>query len=127
MLHLQSSTSSAWVKQAVANIDTVLLDHAHCEKKAAALNLIFRYPHYTEILRPLSELAREELEHFELVLDHSMKGKTVSTFGPQCLCRPAQTDQANRAPSIGGHAPLLQFDRCAVARGWDFGSSPRRY
>ena len=85
MLHLQSSTSSAWVEQAVANIDTVLLDHAHCEKKAAApaINLIFRYPHYTEILRPLSELAREELEHFELVLDHlDERNKTFQRLAP---------------------------------------------
>ena len=42
------------------------------EKKAAstAINLIFRYPEYPQLLRPLSEVAREELSHFELVLDH---------------------------------------------------------
>jgi len=51
-------------------MDTVLLDHAHCEKKAAstAVNLIFRYPDKAELLVPLSQLAREELEHFERVL-----------------------------------------------------------
>ena len=72
MLHLKVDTSTQWVEQAVENIDTVLLDHAHCEKKAAAtaINLIFRYPHHAELLRPLSALAREELEHFEQVLDH---------------------------------------------------------
>jgi tRNA-(ms[2]io[6]A)-hydroxylase len=49
----------------------VLIDHAHCERKAAgvALQLMFRYP---SRCRPgagaLSPLAREELEHFELVL-----------------------------------------------------------
>ena len=49
----------------------LLIDHAHCEKKAAstAINLIFRYPEYSTLLTPLSELAREELEHFELVLE----------------------------------------------------------
>ena len=72
MLHLKVDTSVNWVEQAVSNMDTVLLDHAHCEKKAAAtaINLIFRYPHHAELLRPLSALAREELEHFEQVLDH---------------------------------------------------------
>jgi tRNA-(ms[2]io[6]A)-hydroxylase len=52
-------------------MDEILLDHAHCEKKAAstALSLIFRYPHLQEIVRPLSELAREELRHFELCLE----------------------------------------------------------
>jgi tRNA-(ms[2]io[6]A)-hydroxylase len=48
----------------------VLLDHAHCEKKAAstALALLFRYQHLTDLVRPLSEIAREELEHFEQCL-----------------------------------------------------------
>ena len=46
-------------------------DHAHCEKAAStAINLIFRYPEYVQLLCPLSELAREELAHFELVLTH---------------------------------------------------------
>ena len=47
-----------------------LLDHAHCEKKAAstAVSFIFRYPEFAHIIRPLSELAREELRHFEQVL-----------------------------------------------------------
>jgi tRNA-(ms[2]io[6]A)-hydroxylase len=85
MLQLQSATSPEWVKQAVQNIDVILLDHAHCEKKAAstALNLIFRYPHHTELVRALSEVAREELEHFELVLDHlEARGTTFERLAP---------------------------------------------
>ena len=52
-------------------MDEVLLDHCHLEKKAAstALNFIFRYPEQPQLMQPLSELAREELEHFELVLE----------------------------------------------------------
>ena len=70
MLRLQSETPQEWVEQAVTAIEELLIDHAHCEKKAAstAINLIFRYPEYAQLLAPLSELAREELEHFELVL-----------------------------------------------------------
>jgi tRNA-(ms[2]io[6]A)-hydroxylase len=70
MLDLASSTAPEWVAQAVADMDLVLLDHAHCEKKAAstAINLIFRYPDRAELMVPLSALAREELEHFELVI-----------------------------------------------------------
>lgn len=70
MLHLATPTRAEWIEQALANIDTVLLDHAHCEKKAAstAINLIFRYAHIPDLQRPLSELAREELRHFELLL-----------------------------------------------------------
>ncbi|MHC4924560.1 MAG: MiaE family protein [Planctomycetota bacterium] len=70
MLHLQSETDPTWAERAVENIDTVLLDHAHCEKKAAstAIGFVFRYPEHPQIAVPLSELAREELEHFELVV-----------------------------------------------------------
>jgi len=47
-----------------------LIDHAHCERKAAgvALQLMFRYPAEPSLGEALSPLAREELEHFELVL-----------------------------------------------------------
>ena len=70
MLGLASATSEAWIERALANFDEILLDHAHCEKKAAstAINLIFRYPDQTPLLVPLSQLAREELRHFEQVL-----------------------------------------------------------
>ncbi len=66
---LKQPTSDAWVKQAIANLDIILLDHSHCERKAAgvALNLMFRYPSNTKMVRELTAIAREELEHFELV------------------------------------------------------------
>ncbi len=66
---LQQPTSEAWVGQAIAHLDTVLLDHSHCERKAAgvALNLIFRYPSSTKLVRSLTAIAQEELEHFEQV------------------------------------------------------------
>ncbi len=58
-----------WRDQALANLDTVLLDHAHCEKKAAStvLSLIFRAPD-PELAGALSRMAREELTHFEMAL-----------------------------------------------------------
>jgi tRNA-(ms[2]io[6]A)-hydroxylase len=66
---LQSATSMAWVEQAIAHLDVVLLDHSHCERKAAsvALNLMFRYPSHTQLVRTLTAIAREELEHFDQV------------------------------------------------------------
>ncbi len=71
MLNLAAPTRDSWVEEAQENLALLLLDHAHCEKKAAgtALNLMFRYSDQTWLQRPMSELAREELEHFELVLD----------------------------------------------------------
>lgn len=66
---LQQPTSSAWVEQALANIETILLDHSHCERKAAgvALNLMFRYPSSAKLVRSLTAIAQEELQHFEQV------------------------------------------------------------
>lgn len=70
MLHLASTTADDWADRVLADLPAVLLDHAHCEKKAAssAMGLIFRHQDKPELMRPLSELAREELEHFELCL-----------------------------------------------------------
>jgi tRNA 2-(methylsulfanyl)-N6-isopentenyladenosine37 hydroxylase len=68
---LQSATQSDWVDQAIAHLDTVLLDHSHCERKAAgvALNLMFRYPAHVQLVKQLTAIAREELEHFDQVND----------------------------------------------------------
>jgi tRNA 2-(methylsulfanyl)-N6-isopentenyladenosine37 hydroxylase len=73
VLHLASRTAPGWGEWARAHIDAILVDHAHCEKKAAstAINLIFRYGgEVPGLATPLSALAREELEHFELVISH---------------------------------------------------------
>lgn len=70
MLRLASDTAPGWVAGQLPHLPTLLVDHAHCEKKAAstAINLIFRYPFDEALMAPLSALAREELEHFEQVL-----------------------------------------------------------
>lgn len=70
MLPLASRTPAEWTARAVAALDEVLVDHAHCEKKAAstAVSLLFRYPERAPLLRPLAALAREELAHFEEVV-----------------------------------------------------------
>ncbi|MCW5589532.1 MAG: tRNA-(ms[2]io[6]A)-hydroxylase [Legionellales bacterium] len=67
---LGASTPHEWVMLALDNKTLLLIDHAHCEKKAAstALNLMFRYVQYPDLLQQLSRLAREELRHFEKVL-----------------------------------------------------------
>lgn len=68
---LGCKTPQAWLDQAVQHMDLLLIDHAHCEKKAAstALNLMFRYVDKKELLFKLSQLAREELLHFEQVIE----------------------------------------------------------
>lgn len=71
MLHLQSTTDARWLRQVDDHLDEVLIDHAHCEKKAAgtALNLIFHYVEDVELCREMTEIVNEELEHFHLVID----------------------------------------------------------
>lgn len=63
-------TPRAWVDWALQHPDTLLIDHANCEKKAAstALNLMYRYVEHHDLLHKLSRLAREELRHFEQVI-----------------------------------------------------------
>ncbi|OED40911.1 tRNA hydroxylase [Endozoicomonas sp. (ex Bugula neritina AB1)] len=67
---LPCPTPQAWIDEALRQPDIVLIDHANCEKKAAAtaLNLMFRYVDKPELLNKMSRLAREELRHFEQVL-----------------------------------------------------------
>lgn len=64
-------TPQLWLENALNNQSILLIDHANCEKKAAstALNLIYRYDRDTELLHKMSRLAREELRHFEQVID----------------------------------------------------------
>jgi len=58
------------VRAACADPVTLLLDHAHCEKKAAqtAVRFLFKYPEWPRLCAAMSKLAREELVHFDRVL-----------------------------------------------------------
>lgn len=68
---LQIETPELWLQHAAANIPTLLLDHAHCERKAAAtaINFMSKYPEKQELISVMSPLAREELLHFEKVIN----------------------------------------------------------
>jgi len=63
-------TPQAWVDWALENETLLLIDHANCEKKAAAsaMNLMYRYVDKPDLLKKMSQLAREELLHFEQVV-----------------------------------------------------------
>ena len=72
-------TPSAWIDVALENQELLLIDHANCEKKAAstAMNLLYRYIDRDDLLKKMSQLAREELLHFEQVVG-IMKDRGVS-------------------------------------------------
>lgn len=71
MLHLKSETDARWFAQVDTDLDAVLIDHAHCEKKAAgtALNLMFAYVEDLDLCREMTEIVTEELEHFHTVIE----------------------------------------------------------
>lgn len=71
MLRLQSSSSERWLEQVHKHLDLVLIDHAHCEKKAAgtAMNLMFAYIENEELCREMTAIVNEELDHFHQVLE----------------------------------------------------------
>jgi len=71
MLSLKTQSPERWLAQVEGHLPELLIDHAHCEKKAAgtAMNLIFAYVENQELCRELSAIVKEELEHFELVLN----------------------------------------------------------
>lgn len=65
-------TDPIWVKMAVeGNIAEILTDHAYCEQKAAstAISLIILYPQHTDLVDKMTDLAREEMGHFQMVHD----------------------------------------------------------
>jgi|ERR1043166_1082598 tRNA-(ms[2]io[6]A)-hydroxylase len=71
MLRLHTPSPERWLRQVSAHLDELLIDHAHCEKKAAgtAMNLLFAYVENAELCRAMTEIVQEELSHFHLVLD----------------------------------------------------------
>ena len=68
---LESPTPGAWFDAALQQQPILLIDHANCEKKAAAtaMNLMYRHTDKPELLAKMSQLAREELLHFEQVVE----------------------------------------------------------
>ena len=68
---LHARTPASWQQAALEHLPELLIDHANCEKKAAtnAISLIYRYVEHPHLLQKMSRLAREELRHFEQVVD----------------------------------------------------------
>lgn len=68
---LLCETPDEWAYAAIENQSVLLIDHANCEKKAAAtaMNLMYRYVEKPDLLTKMSQLAREELLHFQQVVE----------------------------------------------------------
>jgi tRNA 2-(methylsulfanyl)-N6-isopentenyladenosine37 hydroxylase len=72
---LGCETPKAWLDEALNNLPLLMQDHANCEKKAAgtAMNLMFRYSFFTDLQVKLAQLVREEMLHYEQVLEFMQK------------------------------------------------------
>jgi len=75
--YLPNRTPDAWVDAALDHQETILIDHATNELKAAqqAMTLMARYPLNLDLQNKMSRLAREELVHYEQVLKILKKRK----------------------------------------------------
>ena len=119
MLHLCSKTSTRWFPRVRKHLDEVLLDHAHCEKKAAgaAIKLLFSYPHHRFLQEPLAELAREELEHFQQVLGRlDRRGIRYETLKPSpygmALHSNTRRDEPDRLVDVLLISALIEARSC---------------
>lgn len=71
MLGLKLPTDPRWVNIVEKNIEEILTDHAFCEQKAAstAISLIVSFPEYTDLVKEMTALVKEEISHFKMVHD----------------------------------------------------------
>src|SRR5687767_5399416 len=81
---LKVPSDGGWLPHALAHFDAVLVDHAHCEKKAAAnaLSLLQVYPEVPGLAAQMARLAREESAHLAKVLElMEARGLTLGRDG----------------------------------------------
>jgi len=72
MLCLTVPSQPSWIERVRLDLDGLLADHAHCEKKAAvnAMSMVNRYPDKVRLVHEMIALAKEEMEHFERVYSY---------------------------------------------------------
>ncbi|MED7787948.1 tRNA-(ms[2]io[6]A)-hydroxylase [Francisella sp. 19X1-34] len=120
---LLCETPNQWIKKALDNIELMLIDHAHCEMKAAssAMTYIYRHPDKYDLVTRMSKIAREELVHFEQVMrilkrrNIEYKAISASRYASQ-LIKTARTDKEGRfidALIIGAYIEARSCERFA--------------
>lgn len=69
MLGLKFETETSWAEIAKDDLQQILTDHAFAEQKAAsnAVSIIINYSEETEMVKAMSDIAIEEMEHFRMV------------------------------------------------------------
>ena len=104
-------TPGSWLDQAPEHLAELLIDHANCEKKAAgtAMSLLYRYVDRPELLDKLSQLAREELLHFEQVVSHMRRNDVEYVH-----ISPSAYAGSLRQGLVATHEPLRLVDTLIV-------------
>lgn len=121
VLRLQLPTDPRWVNIVEKNIEEVLSDHAWCEQKAAsnAITIITINSDYQDLVTDMLALAKEEIEHFEMV--HELIKKRGLTL------RREQKDeyvnelaqymrQSNQGTKVSGFVERMLFSAMIEAR-----------
>ena len=126
MLSLQVPTDDRWFTQVDEGLEEILIDHAHCEKKAAgvAMNLLFAYVDNTNLARAMTEIVNEELEHFQLVLDLlerrgiQFRKLSPSHYGPRLheLIRKGEPDRAVDRLLVAGLIEARSCERFSLLK-----------
>ena len=103
MLGLQFETSTSWALIAEDNLEQILTDHAFAEQKASAnaISIIINYSEETALVKDMTAIALEELEHFKMVHElmtkrgmvlgreqHNDYAKSLQKFFPKTKDRP---------------------------------------
>ena len=81
MLGLQFETETSWAEIAKDNLQQILTDHAFLEQKAAsnAVSIIINYSEETELVKEMTDIAIEEMQHFKMV--HQLMVKRGMVLG----------------------------------------------
>ena len=107
------STPPAWVEAATENVEILLIDHANCERKAAssALSMTYKFINCRETCLQLSQIAREEMRHYEQVLELIDRcGYRFGAIGPSRYAKHLHSV----ANEIGGNAAIDELLIAAI-------------
>jgi len=118
-LPLRAPTPAGWADLAVRRLDELLVDHAHCEQKAAsmAVALIGRFPAHPGLARDMLALAHEEMQHFRQVLDRiEARGGRLTKPGPDTYVRELREWSFHHRGGLGALGDLLLLSAFVEAR-----------
>lgn len=111
MLCLKNKSKPEWIQIALENLPLVIMDHAHCEKKAAGtgMSLLSTYYDKREISYSMSDLVEEEIGHYRSVI--KILEKTGLTLG-----RDEGDEYARKLLSfVNKNEPARMLDRLLTA------------